>query len=220
MKWKKTEEIFFKGDNPNNYVKFEVGTEWSETDTNLFRILSIYDNKIKIVYNTPLDGWTRADAFSNTYNSEDSKKKVLYDSIVNKNYLSLESYKQEYFCRGTTSSSTGRHNYNCTLSNNKTTDYIASITNHELLNTLSNNSSWLPDDYIALTYSYSSGERYERDGILSVTEVERVNFHVGYSVDEYLPLITLNSNVKIVKDSNCNNSGTKECPYLLECSSC
>ena len=51
-----------KGENPNNYVEFKVNsdisdtwTKWPSQNTNLWRIISINEGKIKLVYSQPIE---------------------------------------------------------------------------------------------------------------------------------------------------------------------
>lgn len=210
---KDTDEIFFRGENPNNYVTFELNSSWSDTDNNLFRIFSIYNNKTKIVYNKPLSDWNYDDAFNSTYETDDSKKKELYDAIVNKDYLSYEKYYNRYYCVGTESSSFGYHDYVCSLKiNSGELDYIGTISSIDLMNTISNNSSWLNSNYIGGLTDFSA-----KVG-LSVEFNNGVDYEKG-TYTNFLPLLTLRDCINITLDSSCSNDyevGSKECPYILE----
>ena len=224
----KTEEIFYKGENPNNYLKFEVGSTWSTNDTNLFRILSISNNKTKIVYHKSLSDWDYKDAFHNSYNTSGSKKKTLYDSIKHKNYLSLENYKIGHACNGREWSSGNASDFTCQIDVHHTQDdYISSITNNDLLQTLSNNSSWLKEKYIA--YVTSENESYvqksTRIGVLNISVTNAMAYPASAyeKSSNFLPLLTLKENVEIIKDEECITTieaGSKECPYLLKCDDC
>jgi len=269
-----------KGENPNNWVKFDVTTDTSKaayfsTDSSLedlWRIHSIdNDGKIKLVYNDVVNTDVETiyslaydyvndsydpynfyelneyyDVYSHTlsesaryyamyhfegdniwnvYDLMDEtkgKKRDLLDQIQNINLINTENYKIYY----TTSNAESENIYIDYENTNHPNLKLGLISYTEYLETFLFNNSWLNFTFLlgtgdVVNCAQALGVRYGTYIRSNNYEIYDTRIHhydiYGYP---YLPAIVLKNKVELKVDSSCSNAGSKECPYLLECSEC
>lgn len=170
------------------------------------------DKYIKI--NSDNGGWTVQDYLDSSSDSS-SKKSNLYNSIVNKEWILKDNYNIIY------------NSANKVYYSKSQEDFIGVLNYDQYSKTIDNSYSYLDVAYnISLGYyrqypdQFTTYKLISHSGttINSAVHIEETvsDSYKNINTAQFVPTITLKSNVKISKPTNCSNYGTKDCPYKLE----
>ena len=215
-----------KGENPNNWVEFEVSTDTSLDPyfmeaSNMWRIMAINEQgKIELIYSSlafSSSGWDRTVIESYTETDNSNKLNVLYNNILNKTWVIKSNYLIDYRVNY-------GDNYGILIEYiNPKLLPVGTFNIYDYYESLLLNESYLYEsNTLFLGMTYNSAYDQNRNAV----------FYYGYqfgqiksSLSYFKPAIILNSNVKLIENntSTCTGDkiqGTEECPYRLECSEC
>lgn len=248
-----------KSDNSRNYDTSKFQTKKINNDTyetaDFYKLIHDNNDKSDLCEMTGLNKSCGTDFYylyndNNVYTVYDaleaetvegSKKSILYNSIVNKNYIISNDYYYEH-----------THTYVEVFQlklNSSFNSKLGFINDMEYEASFLGGNSYLmsmADDmiigkglYEKTNYDRISINYIRKNGSYDSTDVSwnLCGWSIGYggscsefryihylAGENYYPVITLNSKVEIVNntDTGCtkNNLGTKKCPYKLTCSDC
>lgn len=167
-----------------------------------------------------LDGWTGCE-IDVSETMDGSKKQALYNSIIHKNYILQRNYLLYYY------TSTFRES-DLRIQEPKKSLFIGNLTQSQIEDSKNNDefTSYLYNDKMLIGYGFLQWNEYYYNYILKEKSFEwdrhsKGNYGRYYlRTGKYYPVITLKSDVDLIENNECKNSGRKECPYKLQCTNC
>lgn len=162
--------------------------------------------------------WTYRSVVNEDVNTEGSRKQILYNNITNKNWIVSANYYPHYNAQVPPTLNYGAASYK-----------MGMLSSVDVTNSISGGTSWIgtyefmlgtytylndtDDTYVVYINSYNINKETAVTKYSSSTKM----FYQSHG-SNYIPVITLDSKVKIANYENCVNGkvrGTKDCPYEL-----